>query len=123
MKDLKTVAAALFLAGVLPLPEAYADTMSKGDYAAGKTRIGAAYKADVSACASRAGNAKDICLQEAKGKERVALAELEYGYTGKQADRDKVRVVKAESANAYEGRERSTNQVPRPPPGRLLVLR
>jgi hypothetical protein len=98
MKDLKTVAAALFLAGVLPLPAAYADTMSKGDYAAGKTRIGAAYKADVSACASRAGNAKDICLQEAKGKERVALAELEYGYTGKQADRDKVRVVKAESA-------------------------
>jgi hypothetical protein len=99
MKNLMTVAVALLVVGVLPLP-AFAETISKADYAAGKTRIGAAYKADVSACESRAGNAKDVCLREAKGRQRVALAELEYTYTGKQADREKVRVVKAESAYA-----------------------
>jgi hypothetical protein len=88
MKDLKTVGAALLLAGVLPLPAAYADTMSKGDYAAGKTRIGAAYKADVSACATRAGNAKDICVREAKALEVKALADAKMGEEIGEARRD-----------------------------------
>ncbi len=72
--------------------------MTKADYKAGKTRIGADYKTDRSACGSQAGNAKDICVQEANAKEKVARADLEYGYTGKAADRDKVLVAKAESA-------------------------
>ena len=100
MPTLKTFAATILCASLLPISLAYAQAMNKADYKASKTRISADYKADKAACKSLAGNAKDICLQEAKGKERVALAELEYGYTGKQADRDKVRVVKAESAYA-----------------------
>jgi len=47
-----------------------------------------------------AGNAKDICVEEAKAKEKVARAELEYGYTGKAGDRNKVAVARAESAYA-----------------------
>ena len=35
-----------------------------------------------------------------EAKDKVALAELEYGYTGKAADRNKVAVMKAESAYA-----------------------
>ena len=45
-------------------------------------------------------NAKDICVEEAKAKEKVALAELEYGYTGKAADQTKVSEVKATTAYA-----------------------
>ncbi len=95
-----TLKAALLAASLLALPLAYAATMSKADYKAGKTRISADYKSDKAACASQKANAKDICVEEAKAKEKVALAELEYGYTGKAADQNKVLVAKAESAYA-----------------------
>jgi len=79
---------------------AQAATMTKPDYSAGKTRIGADYKTDKAACAPMMGNAKDICVEEAKAKEKVARAELEFAYTGKAADGVKVRVARAETAYA-----------------------
>jgi hypothetical protein len=100
MNTFKTLKAALLAASLVALPAAYAATMTKDDYKAGKTRISADHKSDKAACASLTANAKDICVQEAKGKEKVALADLEHGYTGKPADRNKVRVAKAESAYA-----------------------
>ena len=50
------------------------------------------------ACATRAGNAKDVCVEEAGAKQKVARAELEYSYSGKPDDRNKLNMVKAESA-------------------------
>lgn len=47
------------------------------DYAARKDAIDAQYKTDRQACSSLAGNAKDICAEEAQGKQKVARAELE----------------------------------------------
>jgi len=91
----------LIAAAVLLLPLAtQAAAMSKSDYGASKTRIEAVYKSDKAACAALAGNAKDICVEEAKGKGKVARADLEYGYTGKAADRDKLRVAKADATYA-----------------------
>jgi len=95
-----TLKASLIVAAMLALPLAQAANMGKADYKAGKTRISADYKADKAACASFADNAKDICVEEAKAREKVARAELEYGYSGKSADRNKVLVAKAESAYA-----------------------
>ena len=109
MYKLNTLKAALLAASLLALPVAYATTLTKADYKAGKTRISADYKVDKAACASQTANAKDICMQEAKAKEKVALAELEYGYTGKVADRNKVLVVKAETAYAV-AKERCDDQ-------------
>lgn len=100
MNKFKTLKAALLAASLVALPAVYAGTMTKAEYQAGKTRISADYKTDKAACASLAANAKDVCMQEAAAKEKVALAELEYGYTGKAADRNKVLVAKAESAYA-----------------------
>jgi hypothetical protein len=100
MNKFKTLKAALLAASLVALPAVYAATMTKADYQAGKTRISADYKTDKAACASLAANAKDVCVQEAAAKEKVALAELEYGHTGKAADRNKVLVAKAESAYA-----------------------
>lgn len=87
-------------AAVVMISAAQAATITKTDYQAGKTRIDADYKADKAACASLAANAKDICVEESKAKEKVARAELEYSFTGKSKDRSKVLVAKAESAYA-----------------------
>jgi len=92
--------ASLVVAAMLAFPLAQATTLTKADYKAGKTRISEAYKADKAACAPLAANAKDICIEEAKGKQKVALAELEYGHTGKTNDHNKVLVAKAESSYA-----------------------
>jgi hypothetical protein len=91
---------AFMAAALLALPLAQAATLSKAEYQSGKTRIKADYKADKAACGSQSGNAKDICIEEGKAKEKVALAELEYGYSGKPADSTKVLVAKAESSYA-----------------------
>ena len=91
--------AALFAAsGAASL--SFAATMAKADYSAAKDRISADYKADKAACASQSGNKKDICIEQAKGKEKVARAELEYGYTGKANDANKVAVAKADASYA-----------------------
>lgn len=95
----------ILLAALLALPMAQAATMSKPDYQAAKSRIDADYKAGKSACASFSANAKDICIEQAKGKEKVARAELEFGYTAKPADQNKVLEARAKSAYAV-ARER-----------------
>lgn len=101
MNKLFTLKASLLVAGLLALPMAHAATsMSKADYSAAKKGISATYKTDKDACAALAGNAKDVCTEEAKAKEKVAKTELEYGYTGKPGDWTKAAVAKAESTYA-----------------------
>ena len=90
----------LLMAGLLALPLAQAASMSKTDYESARTRISADYKAEQAACDSQSGNAKDVCVEQAGAKQKVARAELEYGYSGKAADHDKLKVVQAESAYA-----------------------
>lgn len=87
---------ALLAAAMVVMPAAYAATMSKANYQAEKERISAEYKADKAACSSRSGNANDICVEQAKGKEKLALAQLEYTYTGKAEDQNKIMKTKAE---------------------------
>jgi hypothetical protein len=72
--------------------------ISKPDYKTGITRINQTYKADKAACKSQSGNAKDVCEEEAKAKEKVARAELEFSYTGTAADQNKILVVKAKTS-------------------------
>lgn len=98
MKHIHNFKASLFVVAMLTLPLAQAAGITKVEYKADKARISADYKADKAACASLASNAKDICVEEAKAKEKVARAELEYNYSGKSSDRNKVMVVKAKSA-------------------------
>jgi hypothetical protein len=105
MTRLSALKVSLFAAAVLALPMANAATLAKGDYRAGKTRIDAQYTADKARCAGLAGNARDICREQAKGKQRVARAELEYAYTGKPRDENKVFEARAE-ANYAVAKER-----------------
>ena len=51
--------------------------MSKDEYKAGKDKVAAEYKSAEAGCDSLSANAKDVCMAEAKGKQKVAKAELE----------------------------------------------
>lgn len=88
------------IAAMIASAGAFSATMTKSDYSASKDRIKAEYKADKAACAPSKANAKDICVETAKGKEKVARAELEYSYTGKMKDGNKIGVAKADSTYA-----------------------
>lgn len=90
----------MIVAALIALPVAHATTMSKADFKAGKHQITAQYKADKAACSSLSANAKDICVEESKAKEKVARAELTFAYTAKPSDQNKILVVKAESSYA-----------------------
>jgi len=90
----------LMVAALLALPLAQAATMAKPDYTAAKSRLSAEYKSAKAACSPMSANAKDVCIQEAKAKEKVSRAELEFDYTGKPADQSKIMVAKAESTYA-----------------------
>jgi hypothetical protein len=92
-----SIALAATIVSLAMSTQASAQSMSKADYNAAKTRISSEYKADKTICKQLAGNAKDICIEEGQAKEKIAKAELTYSYTGKQADKVKVSTVKADT--------------------------
>jgi hypothetical protein len=72
--------------------------MTKAEHSSAKTQISADYKSAKAGCSSMSGNAKDICMAEAKGAEKVAKADLEARYTGKEKHQYDLRMAKAEAA-------------------------
>ena len=70
---------------------------SKSTYDAAKTDIKNTYKAERDKCSSMTGNSKDVCIETAKGQEKVALAQLEANYTGRPHDEQKLREAKYEA--------------------------
>ena len=58
----------------------------------------AQFKADQSRCSSLSGNAKDICMAEATGKENVAKADAEAAYKQTPKAREDARVARAEAS-------------------------
>jgi len=100
MTTLQHCKTGLAIAAMLAASGTFAATGDKTDYQAAKDRISAEYKADKAACDKFSGNQKDICVEQAKGKEKVALAETEYNYTGKASDADKVAEAKGDASYA-----------------------
>ena len=60
-------------------------------------KIEAEYKADKAKCDSMNGNAKDVCMKEAKGKEKVAKAELDAQKDPSARNQRKVEEAKADA--------------------------
>lgn len=98
MRKLMSIPAALATAGLMLFSSVQAQTMSSAEHKAAKEKIEADYKVDKAACARMTANAKDVCEEEAEGKEKVAKAELDYKQSGKAADMRKVAMVKADAA-------------------------
>src|SRR4051812_31720900 len=71
--------------------------MTRAEYKAGKDEVSAKYKADKAACKSMTGNAKDVCIEEAKGREKVAKAELENTYQPSARHAHDVQTTKAKA--------------------------
>lgn len=79
---------------------AIAQSMSKNDYKAGKDKITAEYKSAEANCASLSGNPNDICVAEAKGRKKIATADLEVSYKPSAKTRYEARVAKAQAIHA-----------------------
>ncbi len=72
--------------------------MTKEEHKAESNRISADYKAGRDKCATLKDNAKDICVAEAKGAEKVAKAELEAQYKPSPRNTEKVAFAKGDAA-------------------------
>ncbi len=109
-----SIAAAVALA----FGTAQAQTTGSGNRemkSAEKDRIEADYKADKAKCDSMQGNAKDVCMKQAKGKENVAKAELDAKENPSARNQRKVEEAKAkadyevakEKCDDQKGKEKS----------------
>jgi hypothetical protein len=78
----------------------FAETMTRAEYTTAKDSISSTYKSEKKACSASTGNSKDICKEQAKGKEKIARAELEFKRSNSISDNRKVSVAKADSAYA-----------------------
>ena len=96
------VGAGLTIAGCATQREAAsartAAPISKDAYDTAVRNTEAQYKADKDACSSRSGNARDICLAEANGREKVAKADAEAAYKNTPKAREDARDARAEAA-------------------------
>jgi len=71
--------------------------ISKATYTQAVKDADAQYTMDKDACASLAGNAKDVCVAEAKGKNSIAKAEAEAAYKHTPKARENARIAHAQA--------------------------
>jgi hypothetical protein len=57
----------------------------------------AQYKTDQDACSSRTGNAKDLCIADAKGREKTTKADAEAAYKNTPKAHEDARIARAEA--------------------------
>jgi hypothetical protein len=86
-----TITGALGCAG-----NAFAE-LSKAEMKTEKNRIAAEYKSAKAKCDGLKGNAKDVCMAEAKGTNKIAKAELEARDKGTPKAQADVRTARAEA--------------------------
>ena len=91
----KLVVAAL--AAALALPGVAWGALTKAEFEAQKERLDADHDVAKRKCETYAGNAKDICMAEAKGRHKVARTELEERYKDSPKARYNVRMARAEA--------------------------
>ncbi len=84
-------------AGVAQMTSPMIAPMSKASYTQAVKDADAQYKIDKDACSSLSGNAKDICVAEAKGKASVAKAEAEAAYKHTPKARESARIAHAQA--------------------------
>ena len=70
---------------------------TRAEFKTEKDRITTDYKASKVKCGSLKANAKDICMSEAKGVEKIAKAEAEAAYTPSARNTEKVAMAKVDA--------------------------
>jgi hypothetical protein len=100
MMNSKLTLALLAAAGLTMATGAFAEGMSKDSRDLAVKNAATQFASDKATCSSMSGNAKDVCMQAAKGKEQVAKADAEAAYRNTPAARESARVARA---NANHG--------------------
>ena len=95
MKNSKLTMALFAAAGLTLAAGAYAEGTSKDSRDMAVKNAAMQYRSDKATCASMSGNPKDICMQAATGKERVAKADAEAAYRNTPAARESARIARA----------------------------
>lgn len=88
----------VLLAGLGMAAGAGAETMSKDAHDSAYKKAEVQYKTDKAACDGMSGNAKDVCVEEAKGKEKIAKAEADAAYKNTPKAREAARTAHADAA-------------------------
>jgi len=76
---------------------AAAQTMSKDARDGAYKSAEAQYKTEKEACGRMSGNAKDICVEEAKGRENVAKADADAAFENTPKKREAARMARADA--------------------------
>jgi hypothetical protein len=76
---------------------AAAANISSATYDGAKDQVKASMKTERQVCDGMSGNAKDICVETVKGKEKVAMAHLQYQRSGNVKDRAKLAEARADA--------------------------
>jgi hypothetical protein len=79
---------------------AAAQTMTKDARDAAYKSAEAQYKSEKDACGRMSGNAKDICGEEAKGRESIAKADADAAFENTPRKREAARLARADAAYA-----------------------
>ena len=75
-------------------------SMSKSQYKTAREDISDQYKTDRTACKAMVGNAKHVCSEEAKGRKRIAEAELRANYSPSDKHRQDLSTARIEAAHS-----------------------
>ena len=98
MKTSNLLMALFSAAGLAIAGGATAQTMSKDAHDNAYKSAESQYKMDRESCNTLAGNAKDVCVEDAKGKEKVAKAEADAAFKNTPKSREAARIAHADAA-------------------------
>ena len=84
-------------AGILTAVPALSAATSKSDYKAATQRIDATYKSDKEQCKPLKANAKDVCMAEAKAKQKIDKAQADADYKGTAKARTAAKIARADA--------------------------
>lgn len=87
----------MILTACLATSTAFAAPIDKTEYLKTQNQISKDYSASKAACKPLTQYAKDVCIEQAKGKEKVARAEVTSRYTGASKDAKNIHIVKADT--------------------------
>ena len=92
----KLLMALAVTAAMAAMTPSYA-AMTKDSYKSTTKQIDATFKADKEQCKSLKANAKDICMAEAKAKQKIAKADAEADYKNTDKARAAARKTRADA--------------------------
>ena len=87
----------LSIAATMVCGAAAAANISPAAYEGARDQVKVAFKAERESCDRMSGNAKDICVETVKGKEKVAMAHLQFQRSGDAKDRARLSEARVEA--------------------------